>query len=882
MKKILSLLLAMMMSFTMMVMPVTADRDDVESFVTRLYDIALDRAPDKAGLEGWTEDLLTNTHCGVSVAFGFVYSPEFQNAGYDNATYVEKMYNMLLGRPADADGKAYWVDMLNNGVDKEMIFYGFANSQEFFNLCESYGIVAGHYLMGVGMDTNARINSFVSELYNVCLSRPGDIAGQAYWVENLFTGATSGTAAVYGFMYSQEFLNLNTTNEEYITALYRVFLNRNPVDSELQAWKEQLVNSSKSREDVFNGFSGSIEFNGLCSYIGIEVGNFILEGSTFTPNHNNPVVTSTPASTSAPTSAPTTPAAPNNALITLSGNRKDVTKITKNCYAESGRIRVFFCDGCEVYGDTLDYFNEVLINIEAFSGLTFMGGEYIDSPTLVGNEFVKDYYGKMYEGYDFDDGKLNILIVPESSAWPFSCQNVVVLNPIDLKFEAELSWAPVHEMAHSVQLTNSLDLGSILTEGYATLITNYIVSYTDLVNMGSETSLDYNYEYYPVILNKDTAESVFLAPKEDGWDNYLYGYRLANYLNITKGQFAFNDLSKRAYEMFGPELPEGQLSSEQAAALLKDVYGKDFFTDFGDFFLWPSSIQRFKPYYDESKYRITLEGNSDLVTIDKYCFAENESVRVFFYPGVKVSGDYLTYASKVLNTIEAELGLNLMDCKYVDRNDVEMSSFMSAVYGDEFNIPINLDDGKLNIFVARDDEWGPCSLSNCVIVNEMDMDTSDIYNYTLAHEAIHSVQLTNGNNIGHVMIEGMATAVSYYVVQDCDAIPVSKDHIDMQYEYYEQEITAANAEALFRAEKEDGWEDYLYGYRFCSFLISKYGIYAFNNYFAAVKDYEFGENHWLTNSESADLVIKVTGNKNIFVEFAEWINLPENASRFSY
>ncbi|MCQ2482526.1 MAG: DUF4214 domain-containing protein [Clostridia bacterium] len=603
--------------------------EDASAFVKRCYEIALDREPDQEGLEGWTEDLLSGKQCGVSVAFGFVYSPEFQNAGYDNAVYVEKMYNMLLGRESDPEGKAYWVDMLNNGTDKELIFYGFANSQEFYNLCSGYGISAGHYIMGIGMDYNAKLNNFVTELYKVCLGRQGDLAGQAFWTENLYARQISGTEAVYGFIFSQEFLNLNTTNEEYISALYKVFLGRTPSEDELNGWKAYLVSSEKSREDVFNGFSGSAEFANLCAEVGIEVGNLVVQGNTYTPNNNDPVtptVEPTPEPTAKPTAVPsteptttptvtptvTTPsAAPSSTpsatpsasptpeqsdprLITLSGNHNDVITIDDFCYAESGRIRILLYKGCEVYGDSLEYFNECLNSIENITGLKYLGYAYNDDCSLWADIERQYFYGDAFKDcQSFDDDKMNILVVPQETTTPYSEHNVIVINPIDLQFDDKMCWTAIHEMVHAIHRTNASYLGSILDEGYATTVTNLVCQTTDLVNLGDATSIDENYAYYSVEINKENVEKIYLEEKEDGWENYLYGYRLVNYIFDNYGASGFTALLERSNQLYGKV---DMISTEESLVLLKDVFGEDVLFDFVDYLGLPSSIERFNPY----------------------------------------------------------------------------------------------------------------------------------------------------------------------------------------------------------------------------------------------------------------------------------------------
>lgn len=75
----------------------------------------------------------------------------------------------------------------------------------------------------------------------------------------------TGTTLAYGFIFSQEYKDKNTSNEEYVETLYTTFLGREADTESLKGWTEVLDKGSKSREEVFNGFSRSIEFDGLCS-----------------------------------------------------------------------------------------------------------------------------------------------------------------------------------------------------------------------------------------------------------------------------------------------------------------------------------------------------------------------------------------------------------------------------------------------------------------------------------------------------------------------------------------------------------------------------------------------------------------------------------------
>ncbi len=115
----------------------------VTAFVQRLYRMCLDRNADIAGLNKWTTGLNRKTTSGVDVAKGFVFSKELENRKLKDNAYVEMLYQALLGRKADAVGRAKWLAQMNAGMSRKAVFEGFANSKEFADLCTRYGIEQG-------------------------------------------------------------------------------------------------------------------------------------------------------------------------------------------------------------------------------------------------------------------------------------------------------------------------------------------------------------------------------------------------------------------------------------------------------------------------------------------------------------------------------------------------------------------------------------------------------------------------------------------------------------------------------------------------------------------------------------------------------------------
>ena len=115
--------------------------EKINGFVTRLYEICLDRTPDADGLASWCNSLVYHDLSGSEVAYGFVFSPEFKDKNLSDEDFVEDMYKAFFNRASDPDGKNTWLTLLASGeYDREGVFGGFTGSTEFNNLCNSYGI----------------------------------------------------------------------------------------------------------------------------------------------------------------------------------------------------------------------------------------------------------------------------------------------------------------------------------------------------------------------------------------------------------------------------------------------------------------------------------------------------------------------------------------------------------------------------------------------------------------------------------------------------------------------------------------------------------------------------------------------------------------------
>lgn len=271
-----------------------ADENGINSFVTRLYSVCLDREADADGLSYWSNMLIEKKGTGISVAYGFVFSKEFQSRGFSNEEYVKHMYEAFFGREADQGGLDYWVGKLENGGTKKDVFLGFANSEEFYNLCKEYGVIRGVYFKDYDVNQTAQINLFVERLYSEILGRGSDRNGFVDWSYKLITRKTTGAEAAYGFVFSKEVSDKKLSNEDFIIMLYGAFLGRTPDEAGKWGWINKLDLSHRAgstelifgRKDAFAGFVGSKEFAGICKEYGIGTGYNSLPNPSAPHNHN--------------------------------------------------------------------------------------------------------------------------------------------------------------------------------------------------------------------------------------------------------------------------------------------------------------------------------------------------------------------------------------------------------------------------------------------------------------------------------------------------------------------------------------------------------------------------------------------------------------------
>ena len=274
--KVISIVMAFVMVLGIFVInPVDAHASDgITDFVTRCYSLALQRDPDETGLNNWVESIKRGERVGSSVVYWFIFSEEYLAQDKSDEEFVNDLYTMFLGRPADEEGYNTWCGLIKQGWSRQQIFGGFANSVEFDRICSNSGITAGFYTPDYEIEQVNAVNLFVERLYKTCLGRLGDQGGQKTWVEGMLNGTYSGIACAANFIKSDEYVKLNLSNEKYVENLYIGFMGRTFDADGKKMWLDLLNGYEMSRDQVFEGFAKSVEFDNICKGYGVETGDY--------------------------------------------------------------------------------------------------------------------------------------------------------------------------------------------------------------------------------------------------------------------------------------------------------------------------------------------------------------------------------------------------------------------------------------------------------------------------------------------------------------------------------------------------------------------------------------------------------------------------------
>lgn len=243
-------------------------REDAENFVSRMYTVALGRTSDEEGLDYWSDKLVDQKIDAAGITYQFFASKEYQAKNRTNEEYLDDLYQTILGRKPDSEGKAYWLKALEEGQSRTVVMSCFANSNEFSGICDEFNIPRGTMEQDGSSIYNAGVRQFVLRNYAKALERKGETTGLETWCYLINKKKMTPAEVTESFFHSKEFVNKELSDEDYVETLYETFLGRGS-DPEGKAYWLNYLKKGKSRDEVMKGFSNSAEFSKIVASFGL-------------------------------------------------------------------------------------------------------------------------------------------------------------------------------------------------------------------------------------------------------------------------------------------------------------------------------------------------------------------------------------------------------------------------------------------------------------------------------------------------------------------------------------------------------------------------------------------------------------------------------------
>ncbi|MBQ5335961.1 MAG: DUF4214 domain-containing protein [Oscillospiraceae bacterium] len=164
------------------------------------------------------------------------------------------------------------------GMSKEYFLMRFVESDIFRDFCTSEGIDRGSIPITENRDKNPQVTGYIQRIYNKVLGRRADADGLNSWTGEMNNNGKTAADVLAGFLNSDEFKKKNTSNEDYVTILFRMCRDRDPEEEELKSFVEATLAKGHTREAVLKKFVRSDEFTKYCEDRKINRGDINIGG----------------------------------------------------------------------------------------------------------------------------------------------------------------------------------------------------------------------------------------------------------------------------------------------------------------------------------------------------------------------------------------------------------------------------------------------------------------------------------------------------------------------------------------------------------------------------------------------------------------------------
>lgn len=213
-------------------------------------------------------------------------------------------------------------------------------------------------------------------------------------------------------------------------------------------------------------------------------------------------------------------------------------------------------------------------------------------------DVMEEETGLSFFPVGYEKEKVSITVSLDSNLAYGGISSIHVAQMDMFIYSNQSAWVYLHELHHVLQMRHCSVSSQIFMEGYATYGT-YDLEYKLSIISTFDTLGNY-YKFDNELKMIENAEKYYL--NATGWDAYLYGFRMAYYLETIYGPDFHSKLILKLQNDYG----KINISSEQLVKELKQMTSEQLFADF-------------VTWYDSNKLIFNKDpGNEDLRKIDTY------------------------------------------------------------------------------------------------------------------------------------------------------------------------------------------------------------------------------------------------------------------------
>lgn len=240
----------------------------LDSFLDSVYSIMLNREADEEGKSYWSGKILSGDIGILDFLNQILSQEEFASLSISSEDFITKNYNLLINREPDEDGFNYWMSQLGENSTKEQqlnLINQMAHSEEFMGKINEMGIVFKIYEEEkpvVVPEQLSDIDIFIRDAYEHILGRQYDQEGFNYWKGQLTSQDKGAIDLINQFISLDEFKARNLKDQQFIGAMYEVLFNRTADQDGLNYWNSiyQKDKSSNRMANIVLNIADNTEF----------------------------------------------------------------------------------------------------------------------------------------------------------------------------------------------------------------------------------------------------------------------------------------------------------------------------------------------------------------------------------------------------------------------------------------------------------------------------------------------------------------------------------------------------------------------------------------------------------------------------------------------